>query len=64
MVWNDLEGKQLQDKIKKGTSKLLSNHFQIQHLELDIWTFEQIDQLQWTPTVDTHWMTAKIAFLV
>ena len=39
----------LRREIKRGTSKP-PNSFQIKNLEGDIWTFEQIDKLQQSPT--------------
>ena len=43
-VWSDFD---YGTKLRKA----LPNHFQIQHLELVIWTFEQIDELRQATTV-------------
>ena len=48
-----MEEKQIRDEIKRGTSKLPPNEFQIENLEATIWTFEQIDKLQKAPIIIT-----------
>jgi hypothetical protein len=57
-VWNDLDEKHLQHKIKRGPSKSPPNSFQIGNLEGDIWTFEQIDELWQSPIYSTKLIEA------